>query len=425
MYKLSKLKNGANLISIPVPGTKAITVLALFPVGSRYETDKLAGASHFVEHMLFKGTSKRPSTQLISRDLDAAGAEYNAFTGKDYTGYYVKIESGQQELAFDLLSDMIFHSLFETEAIEKEKSVIVEEIRMYQDNPAMHIDSLFDQLVFAGNTLERDIAGSVQTVNAVSTADLRGYYEHAYCPSNMVLVVAGAVKEAQLKKDLKYFLAIDGVKKTFNHDEYGKFAWSKELLPAEKRVAVQERVVDQAQVIFGFPGLPHNHPDRFALSVLLNILGGTMSSRLFEEVRNKRGLAYVVRSVSGGFRDTGVVQIQAGLNPARLAEAVAVIKEELRKIALAPVTAKELADAKNNFAGRTVLSLEDSSAVADWFAKQFWFADKIETPDQSLAKIKKVTAADVLRLARKIFDWQQVRVAAIGPMKKGDVVKLL
>lgn len=425
MYKISKLKNGINLVTIPMLGTKAITVLALFPVGSRYETASLSGASHFVEHMMFKGTKRRPNTQAISRELDAAGAEYNAFTSKDHTGYYIKIDSAQSSLAFDMLSDMLFDSTFGEEEIAKEKGVIVEELRMYEDNPTMSVDSLFDQVSFINNQLGVDIGGTVDSVRNLSVAGLRDYYHHAYQPQNMVLVVAGNIKSAQLKKDLKFFEAIGSQKdKKFNYQDFSHFNWTTNL-SIDKRVAVKERKLDQSHLILGFPGLPLGHPDRYAQSVLLNILGGTMSSRLFEEVRNKRGLCYMVHAGGNSFRETGCAQIQAGLDPARLAEAIEVIKAELKKIATKSVSAKELREAKSNLSGRLVLSMEETNAMADWFAKQFWFEKDIKTYEQVLNKIQKVTASQVLRLAKKLFVWNEVRVAVIGSVKKEEIVKFL
>lgn len=430
MHRVSKLKNGLRLISVPSAATKAVTVLALFPVGSRYEREKIAGASHFVEHMLFKGTERRPSYLDISLELDAAGAEYNAFTAKDHTGYYIKIDGARAELAFDLLSDMLFRSRFDESEVAKEKGVIVEEIRMYDDNPTMDIENLFDQVMFGKCPLGRDVAGTAKTVRTISRFDLYDYYRRAYRPENMVLAVAGRIGENSLKKWRRYFENCNSnpasaQNRSISRDDYQKFFWDKKEKKLSDRVAVKEKPTDQSHLILGFPGLPHNHPDRFALSVLLNILGGTMSSRLFVEVREKRGLAYMVRAGGQAYRDAGVVQIQAGLDPGRLSEALKVIKTEVKRIAEEKVTADELSDAKNNFAGRTVLALEDSSAQADWFAKQFLFNKQMETYEDVLKKIKKVTAADVLRVAKRLLVWKKVRLAVIGPVKKTEVIKML
>lgn len=429
MYKVSKLKNGITLITVPVSGTKATTVLCMFPVGSRYETKKLSGASHFVEHMLFKGTDRRPEAIDISRVLEAAGADYNAFTDKDCTGYYVKIDGAKQEVAFDLLSDMIYHSKIEADEAEKEKGPIVEELRMYKDNPSMAIDLLFDELTFGDCPLGRDIGGTEQTVRAISRKELWDYYQTHYSPKNMVLVVAGAINKKLTKKLTAYFAskrAPTGAKSfSFYKKGFDQFVWPKKEMNILSRVAVTEKKVDQAQVILGFPGLPDYHPDRFAASILLNILGVGMSSRLFVEVREKRGLAYMVRSSSTGFRDVGVACVQAGLDPARLPEAFKVIKAELERIAAEPVTMEELRDAKSSLEGRLALSLEDSSAQAGWFAKQFLFSKKIETPEDVVKGLKKVTIADVQRVAARIFKLSEMRLAMIGNLSKEKVLEII
>ncbi len=428
MYKVQKLKNKITLITVPLTGTKATTVLVMIPVGSRYEHSKISGISHFVEHVMFKGTHKRPTAQDISRVLDAAGADYNAFTNKDYTGYYVKIDSAKQTLAFDLISDMLFNSKFEAVEIEKEKGPIVEELRMYEDNPTMNLDTVYEKLLFGDCPLGWDVGGTEKTVRGITHEEMWNYYQAAYQPGNMVLVVAGKI-DNRLKNNLKFFVNEDSKKnkskQTIKKDNFKKFVWPKSVPTLNERVTVKAKKLDQSHVIVGFPGLPLNHADKYTLSVLLNILGGGMSSRLFVEVREKRGLAYMVRTASSNYRDVGTAYIQAGLDPARLSEALQVIRAELRRIVDEPVTAKELADAKSSISGRMTLGMEECNAQAEWFAKQFLFADKMQTYEEVLKKIDKVRIKDVQRVAKKIFDWKQVRAAAIGTVKKEDLIKLL
>ncbi len=428
MYKVQKLKNKITLITVPLSGTKATTVLVMVPVGSRYEHEKISGISHFVEHVMFKGTHKRPTAQDISRVLDAAGADYNAFTNKDYTGYYVKIDSAQQRLAFDLMGDMLFNSKFEAVEIEKEKGAIVEELRMYEDNPTMNLDTVYEKLLFGDCPLGWDVGGTEKSVRGITHSDMWNYYQSAYKPDNMVLVVAGKI-DKKLKNNLKFFVNDDykknKTKQSIKKDTFKKFAWPKNLPSLNGRVTVKEKKLDQSHVIVGFPGLSLNHPDRYVATVLLNILGGGMSSRLFVEVREKRGLAYMVRAASSNYRDVGTMYVQAGLDPARLAEAIQVIRAELQRIVNEPVTEKELADAKSSICGRMTLGMEECSSQAEWFAKQFLFSDKINTYEEVLEKIKKVTIKDVQRVADKIFDWKEVRAAAIGTVKKEDLIKIL
>lgn len=428
MYKVQKLKNKITLITVPLSGTKATTVLVMIPVGSRYEHAKISGISHFVEHVMFKGTHKRPTAQDISRVLDAAGADYNAFTNKDYTGYYVKIDSAKQALAFDLISDMLFNSKFEAVEIEKEKGPIVEELRMYEDNPTMNLETVYEKLLFGDCPLGWDVGGTEKTVRGITHEEMWNYYQAAYKVDNMVLVVAGKI-DKKLKNNLKFFVNEDSKKikskQSIKKDSFKKFAWPKSLPILNERVTVKAKKLDQSHVIVGFPGLSLNHVDKYTLSVLLNILGGGMSSRLFVEVREKRGLAYMVRTASSNYRDVGTAYIQAGLDPARLSEALQVIRAELRRIVDEPVTAKELADAKSSISGRMTLGMEECNAQAEWFAKQFLFADKMQTYEEVLQKINKVTIKDVQCVAKKIFDWKQVRAAAIGTVKKEDLIKIL
>lgn len=429
MYRLSKLKNGITLISIPLRGTRAATILAMFPVGSRYETKALSGAAHFVEHMLFKGTLKRPEAIDISRTLEAAGADYNAFTNKDYTGYYVKIAGDKQEIAYDLLSDMIYHSVLKAEEVEKEKGAIVEELRMYKDNPSMAVDLLADELNFGNTPLGWDIGGTEATVRGLSQEALFSFYQTHYSPKNMVLVVAGNTTSAQLKKLTAAFAEkrAPAVSHPFSFykNNFQKFSWSKKPGSLASRVLVHEKKVDQTQVILSFRGIPNNSPDRFALSAMLNILGSGMSSRLFIEVREKRGLAYMIRSGSSTYRDCGVSYIQAGLDPSRLGEALQVIKGEVLRLASEPVTARELADCKSSISGRLALHMEDSSSQAEWFAKQHIFNTKMETPEDIVRQMNKVTIKDVQKIAQKLLHWDEMRLAAIGPLTKEQVIKLI
>ena len=428
MYKVKKLKNNLTLITIPVKGTEATTVMVMVPIGSRYETARLSGVSHFIEHMLFKGTKNRPNALSISEELEAEGADYNAFTGKDYTSFYVKIAAKEQGRAFDILSDMLFNSVFNPEDLNKERGVIAEELRMYEDNPTMAIDALFDRLIFGNHPLGWEIGGTVKSVKEMTREEILGYYTSAYRPENMVLVVAGKVEEAKLKKFLNYFTQVsreDNFKKILSVKKYSSFKWPKRLPLWKDRVKVSTRKVDQSHLILGFPGLSNNHPDRYAQALMLRILGGGMSSRLFQEVRVKRGLAYMVGAGSSSFRETGTVQVQAGLDSKRLAEALAVIKTELERLTTELVSVKELHDSKTNFTGRFSLAMEDSSSQADWFPRQFWFSPKVETYQDVLKKINKVSREDIRRLAKKLLVWKNLHIAMIGPMTKEEVIKAL
>ena len=421
MHKIKKLNNGLTVIEAPISGTRAITFLCLVPVGSRYEHKKISGASHFVEHLMFKGTLKRPNALDISRELDAVGAQFNAFTDKDRTGYWVKIEADKQELALDVLSDMLFNSQFKSDDVKREKGVIIEEIRMYEDNPRAAVELMFDRVMYGGHQLGWDIAGSVKGIRAMSRDDLYNYYKAVYVPGNMVLVAAGNVNAKTNKLIKNYFGAELKRMRKIAKDDYIKFDPKKFKT---KKVEAQKRKMDQAQIIIGYPGLRQTDPRRYELAVMLNILGGGMSSRLFTEVREKRGLAYSVRADAAAYRDTGAVCVLAGLDPKRLSEAVAVINAECERMVKESVTQKELEDAKNNLAGHMALAMEDSSAEANWFAGKFWFDDKIVDWNEEIKKIRQVTANDVKKIAAEIFKSAERRAAVISSLSKNAAIKI-
>lgn len=423
--KKIKLENGLTVINIPLSGTKAVTFFVLVPIGSRYENARISGASHFVEHLMFKGTKKRPTSLDISRELDSVGAQFNAFTGKDYTGYWIKINSIKNELALDVLSDMLFNSVFDAQEIKKEKGVIIEEIKMYEDNPSFAVENVFDDLMFAGHPLGRNIAGSANGIKQITRGQLYDYYKRAYCPKNMILAVAGNLDRGVTKLIKKYFSPKINQISAINKDGYQKFNWSKKALPIEKRISVQKRKIDQAHVIIGYPGIKITDRRRHAMAVMLNILGGSMSSRLFVEVREKNGLAYKIRTNSFAHRDVGGVQIESGLDASRLPEAFKIINSECAKMKNEEVTKKELNDAKNNLAGRLSLAMEDSSTQANWYALKYWFENDLNNYQKEIKKIRQVTAKDIKKLANEIFDQAKIYYAVISPFEKKEIVKFI
>ncbi len=410
LYRKAVLKNGARVILVPSHDTKACTVLVFFEVGSRYEPEALSGASHYVEHMMFKGTRKRPSTMAISRDLDSVGAEYNAFTGKDSTGYYIKLNAEKTSLAVDMLHDMLFGSTYRPEECRREREVIKEEINMYEDNPMMLSEELLEGLVYDG-TLSRPIAGTHRTMDGIDRAALLRWRD-AYCvPSRMVIAVAGKIDGRIMKMLEAGFGRVPEPKK-----RPPAFA-SSTLRGGGPRLALKQKETEQIQFALGFPGYPYGHPKMAALSVLSVILGGGMSSRLFTQIRERRGLAYSVRTELSPYQDTGHLAIQAGLTKAKIDEGIRVILAELAKLAKAGVTAEELTRAKEYIKGKTVMGLEESSALADFFAKQELLQRRIETPEEKLAKIAVVSREDVRKVAREIFRDDHLSAALIGPFK--------
>lgn len=415
-----QLKNGTRVMLAPVKGTQAVTVLILFPVGSRHENRQINGSSHFIEHLFFKGTTTRPSTLEISKELDGVGAEYNAFTSKDHTGYYVKVSSDKLELALDILSDMLYRSLFDPKEIERERGVIVEEINMYDDNPMMLLDELFEGLVFQGNTLGWQIAGPRSVIRNVTRKQLMDYKAAYYTPHNLLLAVAGKFSDQHTMRLVKkYFGSQRGPRRP---SRYSRFV-STQRRP---RVSVKFRKTEQVQIGLGVPSLPYGHAQLPALSILSVILGGNMSSRLFINIRERLGLAYFIRSDSSVYQDTGAFSVRAGLEKTRIHEAIRKIWDELTHLKREDVTPDELSRAKEFLKGKIILGLEDSEHIADWVGKQQLLQGKVETPEMKIARLMKVTAADVRKVANTLFRQERLSLALIGPFKsKGEFTKLI
>lgn len=410
MYKKTTFNNGLRLLTIPQKGTKATTIFVLVGVGSRFESKDINGVSHFIEHLMFKGTKKRPTTLDISKALDSVGAEYNAATAKDWTGYYVKIDSKKIELAMDILSDMIYNSKFDSVEINKERGVIIEEINMYHDNPLMHIEDVLETVMFKGNTLGWDIAGPKKVIATVPRKKILDYKNKYYAPQNTVISVAGNINSKIESVVKKYF---ETEKKQDADLSFTKFN-SKQTKP---QIKIDYKKTAQVQLAFGFPGYKYSDDKVYAAYLLSIILGGNMSSRLFINVREKRGLAYFVRSYVNIYKDTGNIIVQSGLDKSRLPEAIKVIMSELKKVRQHGVTAFELKQAKEYLRGKLILTLENSSNLSDWYAKQELLQDKIMTPEKKIAKFNEVTAGQIKQVAQEAFQTNKTNLAIIGPFK--------
>ncbi|MFH0779648.1 MAG: pitrilysin family protein [Parcubacteria group bacterium] len=411
--------NKTKLLLVPFKDTKAITILFLFGVGSRYERKEINGASHFIEHLMFKGTKKRPTTLDISKELDSVGAEFNAMTSKDYTGYYVKISHDKIDLAVDILSDMLLNSKFEIAEINRERGVIVEEINMYHDNPLMYIESLFEETVHAGSTLGWDVAGPASVIKKVTREQLLQYRDEYYRSDNCVIAVAGKFNDKI--KNLLEQKFISKVAKARPMKKFENFKTTQK----EPRVKLQYRNTKQVQLALGFPAVGYDDPAAYALHLLTIILGGNMSSRLFISVRERKGLAYFVRCYPNFYQDTGNIVIQSGLDISRLDEAIGVILNELKKVKTPGVSAKELNNAKEFLKGKMVLTLEDSSHLAEFYAKQELLQGKSMTPAEKMKKYGAVTLADIKKVANDFFRKETLNLALIGPFKNAKKFKKL
>ncbi|HUW24223.1 MAG TPA: pitrilysin family protein [Patescibacteria group bacterium] len=407
-YSKFELPNKLRVISVPMPGLSSATVLVLVGAGSRYEQREKAGLSHFLEHMIFKGTEKRPTAFDISSLVDSVGGENNAFTSKDQTGYYIKLQTEHLKLAFDILSDTLRNSLFLKEEINRERGAIIEEINMYADNPLYKIDDVFYELMFDGNPLGWSIAGDKKTVSNINREDFLNYAQHFYQGSDMVLAVAGKISTPEVKKLAEEYFS------SFASGEKEKFVEFEDH-QNQPRVKIDYKKTDQAHLYFGYPAFSFHDPDKIVLNVLSAILGGGMSSRLFIQVRERRGLAYYVSSSVDLYQETGFLAARAGLNLEKVEEAVKVIVEEFEKIKKGDVGRSELAKAKEFLKGRATLRLENSRSMAEWYAEKELVEGNIETPAEAFAKIEKVTLEDIKRVAQRVVKEGKTNLAIIGP----------
>ncbi len=418
-HSLTTLKSGLTVIRIPMDSVQSVTVLALSNTGSRYEKDDKQGIAHFFEHIVFKGTKKFPSTMELAEVVDGVGANFNAFTSKEYTGYYVKAASRHVGLAIDVLSDMLMAPLLRQEDIDKEKGVIIEELNMYMDMPQHHIGNLFEQMVYTGG-LSHDIIGTKKTVNSVTTQDFQEFLGTWYGLDNLVVIVAGDERKVGDDSILgeiedKFLSKKKKTKRITDHDLRDQFISSERI--SDKKLHVEYKKTEQAHFVLSWPGLERDHEDRFTLNVLNTVLGSSFSSRLFSEVREKRGLCYYVNSDIDMYHGVGLFGASAGVDPSRVEEAVKVTIEQFTSIADGSnkVTGKELARAKEYIAGKMVLGLEDSQSVAQYFGMKQLLSGRIETPTEVLEKIKAVSLDEVNKLATRLIVPGEMRFAVIGP----------
>lgn len=412
-YKRTILPNGLRVIVVPMPSFESATVLVMVGAGSRYENRKNSGISHFLEHMAFKGTKNKPTAQDIASLIDGIGGEFNAFTGKEATGYYVKAQATHLETSLDLLSDMLKNSLLSEKEIEKEKGVIIEEINMYEDTPMRNLGDIYERLMYGDTPMGWDTAGSKDVIRAVQRDDFVKYMQSLYSPHNMTVVVAGGVNGKTEDLVSKYF----GPMSRFDTILASRVK-EKQTKPA---VFIKQKKTEQVHLALGVRTVGLDHPDEDALEVLASILGGGMSSRLFSEVREKRGLAYYVRTSSDNYTDCGTLVTTAGVDAKRAKEAVSVILEELEKVKKpGAITDEELKKAKEYIKGHFVLELEDSRSVADFFAHQELLSHEMDMPEDSLRKIDAITLKDIERVAKKYLVEKTLNLAVIGSFEETE-----
>lgn len=414
-YQKHTLKSGLRIVLAPMPGSGTATVIVMTGVGSRYESRAENGLAHFLEHMFFKGTTKRPTAMDISKELDAIGAEYNAYTGKDRTAYYAKVEAHHWETALDVVSDLFLNAKIDQEEIDRERGPVLQELNMYEDMPMRHIGDLWELHLYGDEPLGWEIIGPKENIKRFQRKDFIKYLNRGYTADNVVIGVAGNIDPKKVKKEIeKHFADIrTGKKPTF------KKTTKKQSVP---EVFVQNKKTDQTQLIVGVRAYDMYHKDRYVLAVLSTILGGGMSSRLFMAVRERRGLAYSVHTMTETFHDAGYLATQAGVEHENLEKTIAIILDEYKRITTEKAEADELKKAKEYIKGKMAMGLEGSDDIVEYLVTEEVVRGEIIVPKEKAKMIDRVTADDILRVAQDIFQNKKLNLAVIGP--KADKKKL-
>ncbi len=413
MYKKTILKNGLRIITVPKKNTRATTVLVLVETGSKYEERETNGISHFLEHMFFKGTKKRPDTLKIAETLDRVGGVYNAFTSKEITGFWAQTEYKHLDLALDWVSDIFLNSRIEKKDIEKERGVIIEEINMYLDTPISYIGNLWEKLLYKDQPAGWLTIGEKENILAFDRKKLLDYYRKHYSSLNTVVCVAGNINaETVIGKIESYF-------KNINQESSSQKIKVKEE-QEKPEILIYPKKTDQTHLCLGVRGYGLFHPQRYAQALLAIILGGNMSSRLFNSVRVKRGLAYYINTSSDNMTDTGYLVTQAGIDHKNLEKTVRLILEEYKFFKNRKVEKEELQKAKDYVKGTLSLSLDSSDSLASFYSTQEILEQKILTPEEKFKKIDEVSINDIKKVAEEIFRPEKLNLAIIGPLDGKD-----
>jgi len=418
MHQKSILKNGLRIITVPMKGTRAVTVLVLVGTGSKYEKKETNGLSHFLEHLFFKGTKKRPNTLALIEPLDRVGGTYNAFTGKEYTGFWAKVDFKHLDLVLDWVSDICLNSKLEEKEIKRERGVILQEIKMYLDTPTSYIKDLWEKLLYGNQPAGWLIIGEKENINSFGRKHLLDYRKNHYSAQNTVICVAGNIKSKKIESKIKkYFKKI------------------RKRIPAQKLKVIEKQKTPQALIYFKKTDQTHLclgnraydlfHPLRYAQALLATILGGYMSSRLWISIRERKGLAYYIKTTSQNTTDTGYLVTQAGVDHQKVRAVINLILKEYKKIKNKKIKKSELQKAKDNLKGALALSLESSDTQTAFYAGQELLTRKILTPKEQFSKIDKVTTADILKVAKDIFQPQKLNLTLIGPFQNKEKFKKL
>ncbi|MGC9610787.1 MAG: pitrilysin family protein [Minisyncoccia bacterium] len=416
--KRIKLKNGLRVILAPQPGSLATTVMVSVEAGSKYETKDKNGISHFLEHMCFKGTTKRPQASVISTELDGLGAQYNAFTGQEATAYYAKTKNENFNQILDVVADMYLDPIFDTNEINKEKGVIIQEINMYEDTPSRRVAEFFMQLVYGDQPAGWDIAGRKEVIERITRNDFIKYRGEHYVPQATIVTISGGFKGVGLiNKIEKYFSALKPGTK------------SSKLKVKEAQLKPRESVnfkdSDQTHMVLGFRAFGIHDKRRLVLQVASEVLGGGMSSRLFKKIRDELGAAYYVRADADLYSDHGLFEMAAGVDHKKLESVIKAGLQEFVRLRDELVSEKELKKAKEHLIGNLYLSLETSDELAHFYGSQEVSGLKLSSPQELARKVNKVTAEDVRNVMRQIIKNSRLNLALIGPFKKKSFLDIL
>ncbi len=397
---------------MPLEGTQSITVLILIGVGSRYENKTQRGISHFLEHMFFKGGQKYKNAKEVASTIDGVGGDFNAFTGKEYTGYYVKLAKRHLDTAFDVLSDMLLQATLNANDIEKERSVILEEYNLYQDVPMYQIGWDFERVLFGDHPLGWDQIGTKERIKNFSRSDFLKYKNKFYTPENTSIIVTGNISEKEGNEKIQHYF----------EDFFANSTSEKSPKPIDfifsenpKKIKIQSKKTEQGHLVIGYPGIPFGSEKEFMARTLAIILGGNMSSRMFTHIRDELGLCYSIRTTTDHFSDVGVISTYAGVDINRFDQAIEAICQQYDQIAEKGISQEELDKAKNFMIGKLTLRLEDSEEMASFLGTQTVLTGQVKTEKELFDSIEKITKEDINDLAKNLFTKDKIALSAIGP----------
>jgi predicted Zn-dependent peptidase len=419
-FSRKKLTNGLELVLAPMPKNPTITAIILFKIGSRYETDKFSGISHFLEHIVFKGNQLYRTPQELAAAIDALGGSFNAFTTKEFTGFYIKVGAEYSDIALKWLGALVTTPLIKSPDIEMERNVILQEINMYNDTPMAQIGNYFEELVFPGSALGRNVIGTKKSLAGIKRKELTSYFDSHYFPGNAVLVIAGdlgkVIQNKAVDKINQYFKFSNKSPKKVADDPYNHGVKIKKVKAVFKKT-------DQTHLMLGVKTFSYLDKRRYPLSVIAAVMGGGMSSWAFSEIREKRGLAYYVRSMADLYQDAGSYFVSAGLDNSKLELAVKEIMKLYRRISEKPVSPRELKKAKDHLIGGMALERETSDSIATILGSEIASRGAVTPFSKEVKIVKSISSSEIRKLAQEFFQPERQQLAMIGPWKKKDEEK--